>query len=66
MHTMTGTAATPLTAEQYLAREHLDRVRSASRLTARLTRARLTADLVRLERWAQGGEVWTSTSERPA
>ena len=66
MHTMTGTDATPLTAEQYLAREHLNRVRSAARVTARCARARLAADLIRLERWAQGGEVWTSTSERPA
>ncbi|MEO7070549.1 MAG: hypothetical protein ABI131_08660 [Nostocoides sp.] len=63
---ITPTVARHLTPEQFVEREHLHRSRSAARSVARATRARLAADLVRIERWAHGGELWTSSSDRVA
>ena len=66
MHLMTDLAPRRLTTDQLVRREHLHRARSTGRASARAARAMLAADLVRLDRWAQGHEVWTSCSQSPA
>ena len=65
MHMMTPTVSRQLTPEQFVEREHLHRVRYAALASARAKRARLAADLLRFERWAAGGELWTSSSDHP-
>jgi hypothetical protein len=66
MQLMTDLAPGRLTTDQLVRREHLHRVRSTGRASARAARAMLAADLVRLDRWAQSHEVWTSRSQSPA